>query len=1431
MIRVNQCVANQAQPRRRPVIRVFVSSTFTDLKHERDALQRDVFPKLEQLCASRQFQFHAIDLRWGVPTEASLDHRTMRICFEELRRSQEISPQPNFLILLGNRYGWRPLPEEVFEDEFRKLEQFAPSGSDLEILRAWYRRDENAVPPVYLLHSRKQNLNDGRDYTNDQVWHGVQRVLWDIINYAYPAAQLAGRFDHPTALDEPLPSIVRFQASATEQEIWRGALGAPNAHRHVLVVVRQIENVEEFRPFEIRDFVDLDESGAINAVSQGALRELKQELRKRLEEVNVIEIEHARLVPTANEKRQPTADVTTGHLEKLCARVHAALKDIITRQMDEYWGTSDPTVAAPRELDLERGEHQRFGQERAPADSFVGRERHLQAIHAYLHNNSNQPLVIHGASGCGKTALMARAAHAVVPELKPVVRFVGVTPRSSDVRSLLASLCQELRQRHPLESPIPGDIRELTKELDEHFKTTTAQAPLILFLDALDQLADADNYPSLFWIPQLPGHVKLIASCLSDRAPEDPASQPYAAFKRGGLAEGDFIDLDALSEEEAQTLFFERWLTRAGRKLNAKQIRCIGERLTSDACRQPLYLKLLFEEARLWRSDDPAPTLGSSVSELLGTLLKRLGDPSNHGPTLECALGYIAAAHRGLTEMEILEVLYQDPDYAKFLEQMTARTGHMLPNNPKRIPIVIWSRLRLDLSPYLAEHAAPGGTVLTFYHRQVAEFVRDQFLDTSLKRQNRHERLAGYFDGQDYFLESLEEQRARVNRLPPTPRPANKRKVDELPWQRLEAAKLLGKWDTVETLFSDLFFAEAKTEAGFVFDLAGDFAEAIMSMPAERPSCRIFKLMEEALRRDIHFIARHPTTLFQCLWNLCWWYDAPAAETEYLAPASGWTSGNPPWKTTGAKLHILLETWRTQKELQYPGFAWVRSLRPPFISLDSPQRMVLRGHKGKIRFLTSSEDGRALVSEDPLEMKLWSLQTGNEIRSQLLGKVVDSNVGRSPDQTKIAIAQGRVVNIEDATTQMPLYRLEGHPSSSISAIEFSLDGQLLASGDMAGEIRIWDAYHDAPWVNPPLTQEEVREMISEYGGGGIFSHPELLPRGGELKLLNSRSGGVTSLAWSKCGRFVAAGHVSGKLVIWDKDATCQFLTIDAHTNAIGAVTFSSNGSFLASGSADKESKVWSFPQGNLLRTLRGHREAVTAIKFMPDDGLLATGSADLSVRIWDFRSGSESYVLPSASDPIGFLALSGDGLLIATGSRWNTNVTIFDRRHWNEIRQFKPPFGNWLRRLTFVRRNNALLLMIVSFSHDAPELDLLFLIDPYEGHCVHSTMDEGSFLDRIIPSDQSSSKALRAHIVSLPDGPTGFESRLIESNPDKPLAWFPVGFSVTTCNPIARTWAASDGEDIYLLEFEGQRNEVKTENRDKSSEAPIKENLSWIPIR
>ena len=50
-----------------------------------------------------------------------------------------------------------------------------------------------------------------------------------------------------------------------------------------------------------------------------------------------------------------------------------------------------------------------------------------------------------------------------------------------------------------------------------------------------------------------------------------------------------------------------------------------------------------------------------------------------------------------------------------------------------------------------------------------------------------------------------------------------------------------------------------------IFDLAQDFHDAVAAMPREHPKHRMLELLEEAIRRDIHFIDRHPTTLSQCM--------------------------------------------------------------------------------------------------------------------------------------------------------------------------------------------------------------------------------------------------------------------------------------------------------------------------------------------------------------------------------------------------------------------------------------------------------------------------------------------------------------------------------------------------------------------------------------
>ena len=133
---------------RRPasrVIRVFVSSTFSDFKAERNALQRLVFPRLHGWCEQRGWRFQAIDLRWGVSTDAAMAHGAMRICRAEIERCQRVTPRPNFIVLLGDRYGWRPLPDEIAASEFdRVLSRLA--APERALAAEWYRLDGNAVP-------------------------------------------------------------------------------------------------------------------------------------------------------------------------------------------------------------------------------------------------------------------------------------------------------------------------------------------------------------------------------------------------------------------------------------------------------------------------------------------------------------------------------------------------------------------------------------------------------------------------------------------------------------------------------------------------------------------------------------------------------------------------------------------------------------------------------------------------------------------------------------------------------------------------------------------------------------------------------------------------------------------------------------------------------------------------------------------------------------------------------------------------------------------------------------------------------------------------------------------------------------------------------------------------------------------------------------
>ena len=168
--------------------------------------------------------------------------------------------------------------------------------------------------------------------------------------------------------------------------------------------------------------------------------------------------------------------------------------------------------------------------------------------------------MVHGRSGSGKSALMAKMAEELQGRGATLMtRFIGATPASTQVHSLLPSLCEqvhrafdshfqalmareleehEARTRQKIEAAaneekrqqlradaeegrrtieeryqVPGDPKELARAFERFLGFVPDDRQLVIVLDALDQLSPDNSAHSLDWLSwELPTSVRIVAS-------------------------------------------------------------------------------------------------------------------------------------------------------------------------------------------------------------------------------------------------------------------------------------------------------------------------------------------------------------------------------------------------------------------------------------------------------------------------------------------------------------------------------------------------------------------------------------------------------------------------------------------------------------------------------------------------------------------------------------------------------------------------------------------------------------------------------------------------------------------------------------------------------------------------------------------------------
>ncbi|MBE9571261.1 MAG: DUF4062 domain-containing protein [Proteobacteria bacterium] len=1201
--------------------RIFVSSTFDDLKAERNALQKQVFPKLRELCLQHGCRFQAIDLRWGVSEEAALDQQTMKICLEEIARCQQVTPRPNFVVLLGDRYGWCPLPYEIPASEFSEILHNVTNAEDTELLSNWYRRDDNAVPPVYDLQPRTG------EYVESANWVSIERRLRSILLEA----------TSPMNLSEEERS--KYWASATEQEIIKGALKAEDALGHVFCFFRSILVRQEDGSFcpinksplnqSFQNVVDLNSEGNLDHNAWNRLAALKNRLEEKLPN-NIF-----RYRVKWNEN-----GVSTDYLNQFCNDVLRNLTQVIEREiagLEEI----DP-------LDEEIGVHEAFGKERIRA--FTGREDILTVISDYIKGPSTYPYVIHGESGSGKTALMAKTvekAREGCPEAKVFCRFIGATPESSDGRSLLERLCnqiyhsfdfenqkqrklaeikkddedaQQRRQEVEREYEIPTDFQKLSPAFRSFLSKIPSQEKLILFIDALDQLADTDHARSLTWLPSgLPQNIRVIVSTLPGEC--------FSILERR-LPENKLKELESMPLAEGTDLL-KSWLKAVGRTLQNNQMKEVLNKF--DEISLPLYLKLAFEEARQWKSYSPEVNLSHDIPGIIRDFFKRLSSPANHGKILVShSMGYLAAAKNGLAEDELLDVLSLDKTV---FDNFADRAHHELTET--KLPVVIWLRLYHNLESYLTERTADGTIVLSFYHRQLLEVVDDIFFEDGVK-QKRHSQLANYFDKQPLWMEGQGKKSPNI------------RKVSELPYQQTYGQL----WDAIEKTLCNLFFIEVKCAAGMTYELISDFNVVLGRLPEAQAKRQEGLKHEEQLHKytkdicayangvikhldiihsrrpwsdeqhgaEVQRIIHEPTRLDH-LWTFFHFVMSESNALVRFAGMPGLCIQQAYNAARSGPVSIAAEDI-IENEVETVFLLRRPQQRPEFNPHPCYIR-TLHQHTSWVTSVCITLEGARVVSGgwDP-SIRLWDMETG-ECLFSLEGQIEEINsIDISADgRMLVSGGWGRVVQVWDMETRECLFTLAGH-TDWVNTVNIAPDRSIAVSGSRDRSIRVWD-----------------------------------LKRGKAIRTLRGHTGSVQSTYIVADRHILISGSQDHALGIWDlKNWECIQM-LKGHTEGVESVFATPDGKIAVSGGQDCTVRVWDVERGECIRVLDGHSESVESVCITPDGSTSVSASQDFTLRVWNISTGKDMTMMKKHNAAVESVDVTPDGKKAVSGGRdWTVKV-------------------------------------------------------------------------------------------------------------------------------------------------------------------------------
>jgi WD40 repeat protein len=291
-----------------------------------------------------------------------------------------------------------------------------------------------------------------------------------------------------------------------------------------------------------------------------------------------------------------------------------------------------------------------------------------------------------------------------------------------------------------------------------------------------------------------------------------------------------------------------------------------------------------------------------------------------------------------------------------------------------------------------------------------------------------------------------------------------------------------------------------------------------------------------------------------------------------------------------------------------------------------------KGHVGWVYRLVITPDGKHIISSGDY-LRVWELETGKEVRKFSPG-VWGWAMSVSRDSKRLLASHGdNSVRLYEVDTGKELQKFVRH-TAQVWVAGLSPDGKRAVTGALDRTLHLWDAdtgKHLLAFENVTdyprciaFSPDGKKVAVGHYTTAVNYPTSAATVRiwdvtTGKLERSGTgHTGAITSLAWSRDGKWIASSSFDKTVRIWDAKTLKEHKRLTVSTTGCDGVAFTPDARRIVTTGwgSDTSVRVWDVATGKQLRRFDGHTGNAINVAVTPDGKRAVSGGTDATLRLW-----------------------------------------------------------------------------------------------------------------------------------------------------------------------------------------------------------------------